>query len=92
MGAARKVPSLLGERSRMTRHEEREHVIVLLNESVKAAARQAKACEILGLSERTLRQYQPSHKLTALKLTIANKGLMSHQSQPSIVSYETKKF
>ncbi len=87
MGAARKVPSLLGERSRMTRHEEREHVIVLLNESVKAAARQAKACEILGLSERTLRQYQPSHKLT-----IANKGLMSHQSQPSIVSYETKKF
>ncbi len=41
----------------MTRHEEREHVIVLLNESVKAAARQAKACEILGLSERTLRQY-----------------------------------
>ena len=64
----------------MTTHEEREQVIVLLNESVAAGARRAKACEVLGLSERTLqrwqtgetvrcdqrplRDYQPPHKLT----------------------------
>ena len=76
----------------MTNHEERKQVITLLNESVKAGARQAKACEVLSLSERTLqrwqtsdtvrcdqrslRQYQPSHKLTAIEraevLAIAN--------------------
>jgi hypothetical protein len=38
----------------MTAHEERKQVIILLNESVTAGARRAKACEILGLSERTL--------------------------------------
>ena len=32
----------------MTTHEEREQVIVLLNEAVTAGARQAKACEVLG--------------------------------------------
>jgi hypothetical protein len=67
----------------MTTHEERKQVIVLLNESVTAGARRAKACEILGLSERTLqrwqtgedvrcdqrplRDYQPPHKLTAIE-------------------------
>ena len=67
----------------MTTHEEREQVIVLLNESVTAGARRAKACEVLGLSERTLqrwqtgavvrcdrrplRAYQPPHKLTAIE-------------------------
>jgi hypothetical protein len=42
----------------MTTHEEREQVIVLLNESVTAGARRAKACEVLGLSERTLQRWQ----------------------------------
>jgi putative transposase len=67
----------------MTTHEEREQVIVLLNESVAAGARRAKACEVLGLSERSLqrwqigetvrcdqrpfRDYQPPHKLTAIE-------------------------
>ncbi len=67
----------------MTSHEERQQVIVLLNESLAAGARQAKACEILGLSERTLqrwqtgetvrcdqrpiRSYQPPHKLTDIE-------------------------
>ena len=67
----------------MTTHEEREQVIVLRNESVTAGARRAKACEVLGLSERTLqrwqtgetvrcdqrplRDYQPPHKLTAIE-------------------------
>ena len=67
----------------MTTHEEREQVIVLLNESVTAGARRAKACEVLGLSERTLqrwqtdgtvccdqrplREYQPPHKLTEIE-------------------------
>ena len=35
----------------MTTHEEREQVIVLLNEAVTAGARQAKACEVLVLSQ-----------------------------------------
>jgi hypothetical protein len=67
----------------MTAHEEREQVIVLLNESMTAGARQAQACEVLGLSERTvqrwqtgetvhcdqrpLRDYQPPHKLTDIE-------------------------
>ena len=67
----------------MTTHEERGQVIVLLDESVTAGARRAKACEVLGLSGRTLqrwqtgetvrfdqrplRDYQPPHKLTAIE-------------------------
>jgi len=67
----------------MTAHEERKKVIVLLNESISAGARQAHACEVLGLSERTLqrwqtgetvhcdqrpsRDYQPPHKLTEIE-------------------------
>ena len=67
----------------MTTHEERKQVIVLLNEAVTAGARRAKACEVLGLSERTLqrwqtgeavrcdqrplRDYQPPNKLTAIE-------------------------
>jgi transposase InsO family protein len=67
----------------MTAHEERKQVIILFNESITAGARQAQACEILGLSERTLqrwqtgeivhcdqrpaRDYQPPHKLTEIE-------------------------
>ena len=67
----------------MTAHEERKQVIVLLNESMTAGARQAQACAVLGLSERTvqrwqtgetvhcdqrpLRDYQPPHKLTDIE-------------------------
>ena len=89
----------------MTSHEERQQVIVLVNESVVAGARQAKACEVLGLSERTLqrwrtsdsvrcdqrslRQYQPSHKLTAIEraevLAIANSDEFGHLPPSQIV-------
>ncbi len=89
----------------MTSHEERKQVIVLVNESVAAGARQAKACEVLGLSERTLqrwrtsdsvrcdqrslRQYQPSHKLTAIEraevLAIANSDEFGHLPPSQIV-------
>jgi putative transposase len=64
----------------MTGHEERKQVIILLNASITAGVRQAQACDVLGLSERTLqrwqtggtvhcdqrplRAYQPPHKLT----------------------------
>jgi transposase InsO family protein len=67
----------------MTPHEERKQVIVLLNESITAGARQAQACDVLGLSQRTLqrwqtgetissdqrplREYQPPHKLTEIE-------------------------
>lgn len=89
----------------MTSHEEREQVIVLLNESVTAGARRAKACEVLGLSERTLqrwqtgeavrcdqrplRDYQPSHKLTATEraevLAVANSDEFGHLPPSQIV-------
>ena len=89
----------------MTSHEERKQVITLLNESVKAGARQAKACEVLGLSERTLqrwqtrdtvrcdqrslRQYQPAHKLTATEraevLAVANSDEFGHLPPSQIV-------
>ena len=78
----KKFRALLG-RGRMTTHEERKQVIVLLNESISAGARRAKACEVLGLSKRTLqrwqtgetvrcdqrplRDYRPPHKLTAIE-------------------------
>jgi transposase InsO family protein len=67
----------------MTIHEERQQVIVLLNEAMAAGARQAQASEVLGLSKRTLqrwqtgetvhcdqrcfRNYQPPHKLTEIE-------------------------
>jgi putative transposase len=67
----------------MTGHEERKQVVVLLNESITAGARQAQACDVLGLSERTLqrwrtgesvhcdqrplRDYHPPHKLTEIE-------------------------
>jgi putative transposase len=89
----------------MTPHEEREQVIVLLNESVTAGARRAKACDVLGLSERTLqrwqtgetvrcdqrslRDYQPPHKLTASEraevLAIANSDEFGHLPPSQIV-------
>jgi transposase InsO family protein len=67
----------------MTCHEERKQVITLLKDTIKAGARQTKACDVLGLSERTLqrwqtdqtvrcdqrplRNYQPPHKLTEIE-------------------------
>jgi hypothetical protein len=36
----------------MTGHEGRKQVVVLLDESITAGARQAPACEVLGLSGR----------------------------------------
>ena len=64
----------------MTGHEERKQVVALLNESKASGVRQAQACDVLGLSERTLqrwqaggavhcdqrplRDYRPPHKLT----------------------------
>ena len=79
----------------MTPPEERKQVIVLLNESVTAGARRAKACEVLGLSERTLqrwqtgeavrcdqrplRDYQPPHKLTAIE----RQGYLIKNSAPT---------
>jgi putative transposase len=65
----------------MTTLEERKTVIGLIGEATLAGARQAPACSILGLSERTVqrwlcgepdaldgrstRHYEPSHKLSA---------------------------
>ena len=89
----------------MTSHEERKQVIVLLNESITAGVRQVKACEVLGLSERTLqrwqtgktvhcdqrplRDYQPSHKLTAIEraevLAVANSDEFGHLPPSQIV-------
>ena len=89
----------------MTIHEERKQVIVLLNESITAGARQAQACDVLGLSKRTLqrwqtgeiigsdqrslRQYQPPHKLTEIEraevLAVANSKEFGHLPPSQIV-------
>ena len=89
----------------MTAHEERKQVIVFLNESIAAGARQAQACEVLGLSERTLqrwqtgenipcdqrsvRNYQPPHKLTEIEraqvLAVANSDEFGHLPPSQIV-------
>ena len=89
----------------MTTHDERKQVIVLLNESLTAGARRAKACEVLGLSERTLqrwqtgeavrcdqrslRDYQPPYKLTAIEraevLAVANSDEFGHLPPSQIV-------
>ena len=42
----------------MTGHEERKQAVALLNESIASGVRQAQACEVLGLSERTLQRWQ----------------------------------
>jgi putative transposase len=42
----------------MTGHEERKQVIALRKESTTAGARRTQACEVLGLSERTLQRWQ----------------------------------
>lgn len=47
----------------MSTLEERQQVIELLTEAKTAGARQARACEIAGLSERTLQRWQSSHTL-----------------------------
>jgi transposase InsO family protein len=67
----------------MTCLEERKQTMALLRDSVTAGARQAQACVVLGLSERTLqrwqdkagvqgdrrpqRVFQPAHKLTEVE-------------------------
>lgn len=47
----------------MSTLEERQHAIKLLVEATTAGARQAQACEILGLSERTLQRWQSGETL-----------------------------
>jgi putative transposase len=89
----------------MTASEERKELIVLLNEAIAAGARQAQACEVIGLSERTLqrwqtdesgdgdrrslRDYQPPHKLTEIErakvLAVANSDEFGHLPPSQIV-------
>ena len=89
----------------MTPLDEREKMIVLLNESITAGARQTQACEVLGLSARTLqrwqtsetvhcdqrslRDYQPPHKLTEIErtkvLAVANSDEFGHLPPSQIV-------
>jgi putative transposase len=42
----------------MTTLTERQQIVSLVAEATAAGARQAKACAILGLSERTLQRWQ----------------------------------
>jgi len=42
----------------MTVLEERRQVIELVNEATRAGARQDRACEVLGLSKRSLQRWQ----------------------------------
>ena len=89
----------------MTPLEERKTLIGLINEATLAGARQAPACSILGLSEhtvqrwqsgrpdavdgRSLRLYEPSHKLSAGEraelLAVANSAEFGHLPPSQIV-------
>jgi len=42
----------------MTRLSQRRHILALLGEAVTAGARQARACELIGLSARTVQRWQ----------------------------------
>lgn len=44
----------------MTTTQRRQEVVVVIHEAVKAGARRAKACELAGISERTLRRWKPA--------------------------------
>jgi putative transposase len=89
----------------MTVLEERKTLIGLVNEATLAGARQTPACEMLGLSARTvqrwqsgepdavdgrsLRCYEPSHKLSADEraevLAVANSAEFGHLPPSQIV-------
>jgi len=44
----------------MTTPQQRQNVVDLIKEAMRAGARQAPACEIVGLSERTFQRWKPS--------------------------------
>jgi putative transposase len=89
----------------LTTLEERKTWIGLISEATTAGARQAPACEMLGLSARTvqrwqggepdavdgrsLRHYEPSHKLSADEraqlLAVANSAEFGHLPPSQIV-------
>ncbi len=47
-----------GRRGQLIRAEDRQRAIMLIDEAVAAGAREAKACEVLVLSTRTLRRWR----------------------------------
>ena len=67
----------------MTTHEERKQVIGLLNGAITAGARQAQACEVLGLSERTLQRWQ-----TGGTVHHDQRPLREHQSPHKLTEIE----
>src|SRR5258707_5506189 len=89
----------------MTVLEERETVIGLISEATLAGDRKTAACEVLGLSAstvqrwqggepdavdgRTIRRYEPSHKLSANEraevLAVANSAEFGHLPPSQIV-------
>jgi hypothetical protein len=89
----------------MTALEERKTLLGLISEATTAGARQARACEVLGLSARTvqrwqggepdavdgrsLRCYEPPHKLSAAEraelLAVANSAEFGHLPPSQIV-------
>ena len=56
----------------MTGYEERKQVITLLNDSIEAGARQTKACDVLGLSERTLQRWQTDQTVSCDQRSLRN--------------------
>ena len=89
----------------MTRLQERQQQLELLTQAIAAGARQESACAVLGLSvrsvqrwredggvradQRSLRQYEPPHKLTADEraevLAVANSPEFGHLPPGQIV-------
>src|SRR5690606_26186180 len=56
----KKSSGALGGRGVLTTPQQRQHLVVSIREAIVAGARQVKACEVVGISERTLQRWQPS--------------------------------
>ncbi|MCD6581505.1 MAG: helix-turn-helix domain-containing protein, partial [Desulfuromusa sp.] len=59
VGTPKKSSKYLGQRCRgqLTTKKDRESIILLIKEAISSGARQSKACEIIGISAKTLQRW-----------------------------------
>lgn len=65
----------------MTTSQQRHNAVVLISEAVASGARQAEACKVIGISERTLQRWRPTGKeqLKADRRPTAHRPLPGNQ-------------
>lgn len=62
-----------GKRGKLTLAEERQMAITLIKETCNNGARKKRACEIVGISLRTLQRWQQANKLTDQRTKVVKK-------------------